>query len=299
MATPNLSRRRLLALSAACAGFGLGSAVPASAFAQTKSEPVAIVDWALLETALALGIVPRAAVELVLYREIVVEPPVPEEVVDLGLRGSINFELLATLAPERIYGSNYTAWAHDLMGAIAPVTSLPIYLDGTPPYERAEAAMRAMAADFGMEAEAERYIAETAETLDARGRRLEAHHDRPLLIINIGDAAHFRVFGEDSMYGATARRMGFDNAWGAKTSYSASAPVSIGTLADYPEAAIVIVSPIPPDAKRALPESVLWNAMPAVRAGRVATLDTINPFGALPAARRFARLLEGAMTDSA
>ncbi len=91
-------------------------------------QPVAIVDWALLETSLALGVAPLAAVELKNYRKLVIEPELPDGIVDLGLRGSINLELLASLQPKKIYGSNYSAWAHDLMEPIAPVTSLPIYV---------------------------------------------------------------------------------------------------------------------------------------------------------------------------
>jgi ABC-type Fe3+-hydroxamate transport system substrate-binding protein len=40
----------------------------------------------------------------------------------------------------------------------------------------------------------------------------------------------------------------------------------------------------------------LWKAFPAVRDGRVVTLPPVNPFGALPAARRFARVLAEAFS---
>jgi ABC-type Fe3+-hydroxamate transport system substrate-binding protein len=286
-----LTRRHLLGLAGAAAAF---AATPARS--RTR-ERIAIVDWALLETALALGVRPTAAVELVLFRQLAVEPHVPDSVVDLGLRGSINFELLATIAPDRIYGSNYSAWANPIMQMIAPVRSLPIY-EGEPPYAKAEAAMRAMADDFGMEATAHNYITGLDAELEGRQGRLEKHRERPLLIINIGDSRHFRAFGGDSMFGDAASRMGFSNAWGPRTSYSATAPIGIETLAKYPDATIVIIAPVPPDAKRVLPQSPLWNAMPAVRAGRVLTLEAINPFGGLPAARRFARLLEAAMGDA-
>jgi iron complex transport system substrate-binding protein len=52
---------------------------------------------------------------------------------------------------------------------------------------------------------------------------------------------------------------------------------------------------LPPEVRRALPDNALWNALPAVREGRVAVLDPINHFGGLPSARRFARLLGDAM----
>lgn len=279
------TRRDVLALLA-----GAASALP-FAPAWARAGGIAIVDWALLETALALGIVPQSAVELVLFREVAVEPAVPAQVVDLGLRGSINFELLATLKPRLIYGSNYSAWANDTLSRIAPVRELTIYERGEAPFAKAEAAMRVMAQDHGRQEEAERFIAETHADIAHRAERLAAHRARPLIIINLGDARHFRAFGEDSMFGDLAARMGFTNSWAGHTAYSATAPVGLEALLDHPEATVVIVSPVPPEAERILPQSALWQAMPSVSRGRVVTLAPINPFGGLPAARRFARLL--------
>ncbi|WP_343315133.1 ABC transporter substrate-binding protein [Brucella sp. BE17] len=268
----------------------------AAALETFLKKPVAIVDWALVETSLALGVAPIAAVELINYRKLVIEPPLPDGIVDLGLRGSINFELLASLQPEKIYGSNYTAWANDLMRPIAPVVSLPIYMTGKSPYAEAEVATRAMADDYDLSHKADSYIGQTADFIRQSGERIARHRQHPLLIINIGDAKHIRVFGGDSIFGVVAEMMGFSSAW-ASTSYSATAPISIETLVDYPDAIVIIISPIPPDARRALPQSTLWKAMPAVRDGRVFTLDPINPFGGLPTARRFARLLEEALRE--
>nr|WP_250157520.1 ABC transporter substrate-binding protein [Tianweitania aestuarii] len=262
-------------------------------FASARADEggIAIVDWALLETALALGLKPMAAVELVLYQKIVAEPALPDGIIDLGLRGALNFELLATLQPSLIYGSNYSAWANDTLMRMAPVREFSIYLRGQAPFEKAVAAMRGMAGDQGLQARAETYISETEHFLAATGERLARQRQRPILIINLGDARHFRAFGSDSMFGDVAARMGFVNSWATRTAYSAAAPVGLESLADHPDAIIAVVGPVPPEAARTLPQSALWRAMPAVREGRTVWLPNINPFGGLPAARRFARLL--------
>jgi len=101
------------------------------------------------------------------------------------------------------------------------------------------------------------------------------------------------------MVGAVLKRLGLANAWARQTSYSAQAPIDIVTLAESPEAAIVVVSPVPDDAKRTLPESAIWRNLPAVRAGRVMLVDPVNHFGGLPAARRLGRLLGAALTQGA
>ena len=93
---------------------------------------VAVVDWALLETTLALGVVPVAAAELRQYARVVGEPAVPEGVVDIGLRGNPNLELLSTLAPDLVVISNFYEYRRPGFERIAEVLSLPVYLAGEP-----------------------------------------------------------------------------------------------------------------------------------------------------------------------
>ena len=50
---------------------------------------LATLDWALLETLLAMDIVPVAAAELVLFREVAVEPAVPASVIDLSCSATL------------------------------------------------------------------------------------------------------------------------------------------------------------------------------------------------------------------
>src|SRR5690606_24380338 len=123
------------------------------------------------------------------------------------------------------------------------------------------------------------------------GARIAPLADYPIFAISLGDSRHFRAFGMDSMFGDVLGRLGLRNAWTDGTSYSAAAPVGIEALARVPDASIAVVGPLPPEVQRTLDENALWNALPAVREGRVAVLDPINHFGALPSASRFARLL--------
>lgn len=279
----NPTRRALLA--------GAGSLLLAPSARATARPRVAVVDWALLETLLALGHAPEAAVELKLFSRVAIEPVVPAGVADLGLRGSINFERVASLRPDLIYGSNYSGWANEMLARIAPVRELTIYVAGEKPFPKAVEAMDAIADDLGKRRQAKRYLDETRAEIEALRLELAPHTERPLLIANLGDARHFRAFGEDSMFGDVAARLGFANAWGPRTSYSATAPVGIERIAEMGDSILAIVGPVPPEARDRLPHSALWRAMPPVREGRAVTLDPINPFGGLPAARRFARLL--------
>ncbi|WP_230531516.1 iron-siderophore ABC transporter substrate-binding protein [Microvirga roseola] len=256
---------------------------------------IAVVDWALLETLLAIGAAPVAATELVQFRKIAVEPPVPPQVADLGLRGSPNYEMLLLSRPDLIVSSPWFAWAEGSLSRIAPVASYSIYEPGRPPFAPAEQVTNLLGERLGRPREAQDYVAATYREIERARQQLAAWTRRPVFLINLGDARHFRVFGPDSMFGDVLQRIGFENAWPRPTSYGAAAPIPLEALAQVPEATIVIISSTPPDAERTLADSPIWNAIPAVRAGRVVMLDPINPFGALPSARRFARLLTNAL----
>lgn len=281
-------RHMLMGMAALLAGQPL-----ARAWAQSPSTGTglrtATLDWALFETLLAIGANVVAAPELLQFREIAVEPPVPESVVDLGLRGTPNFEILRQAEPELIFSSNYYGWADPQMRSIAPIESHSIYLPGESPFALADKAMRAIGTRLSLPG---------ANTADAAQQRLEdcrkrlaASDGRPVLLANLGDSRHYRVFGADSMFGDVLTRLGRTNAWTSATNYSAMATVGLETLASMPDAWIVLIPPHPADTLVTLSKSAFWNALPAVREGRVLTLGAVDPYGGLPAAIRFANLL--------
>ena len=288
MAPP--TRRGALALLAAA-----GLVLPARA----EGLRVATVDWSVLETLLALGVPPVAAPELRQFREIAVEPEVPASVTDLGLRGTINFELLLMTRPQLIFSSSFYVGSEPRLRRIAPVETFTIYAPGLLPYEPAVAMTRSIGERLGITERAERYIAETEAELATLRDRLKPYATRPVIPVNLGDARHFRVFGDDSMFGEVLKRLGLANAWTERTSYSAMAPIGLEALVRVPEAFIVLIPPVPPGAMQALETSAFWNALPNLREGRLLRVDSINPYGGLPAARRFARLLAAALIEGA
>ncbi|MDR6872158.1 iron complex transport system substrate-binding protein [Bosea sp. BE125] len=286
------SRRQALA-----GGLALTLALPGAGRAALPRR-IATVDWSVLETLLALGVAPVAATELRQFAEIAVEPAVPAATADLGLRGTVNFEMLRLVEPELIYSSSFYAASEPQLRSIAPVESFSIYTRGGEPFAACEAMTRRIGERLGVSERAERYLAETQAEFAALRAGLPGD-GRPVIPINLGDARHFRVFGADSMFGEALARLGIANAWTQATSYSAMAPVGLEALARVPEAWIALIPPVPPEAMPVLARSAFWNALPNIRAGRLLILPSINPYGALPAARRFARQLAQALNAAA
>ena len=288
MAAKSITRRHALGLAA---GLPL---VPRIAWGATPRR-VAVVDWALLETVLALGVVPVAATELLQFRKTVVEPAVPESVSDIGLRGTPNYEALNLAEPDLILTSNYYEGLRSSLERVAETLPLSIYTPGVQPYPAAAEAALTLGRLLGREAQAQAVVSGTeAEIARLRGT-LSGIGRRPVLAINFGDARHFRAFGKDSMFGDVLRRLGVENGWAAQSSYSATAPVGIEALARFPDATVIVVPPVPADAVRTLADSALWQALPMVRENRVAVIEPVNHFGGQPAALRFARLATAAL----
>ena len=208
----------------------IGTAVASSLVGQVRakqSERIAVVDWAMFETLLALDIVPVAATELVQFRKIAIEPYVPAQVADLGLRGSPNFEMLRLSNPDLIVSSPWFTWAKDNLERIAPVASYSIYEPGRPPYAAAEKVTVALGEYLGRKLQARAYVEASALEIAQASRRVADKATRPVFLISLGDARHFRVFGADSMFGDVLQRLGFKNAWPKPTSYAAAAPIPL------------------------------------------------------------------------
>lgn len=266
-----------------------------SAAAASNGPRLAAIDWAMLETAIAIGHMPVAACELIRYRSDTPEPRIPDRVIDLGLRGSPNYELLQLSRPDLILNSPYYSHYEARLKAIAPVFTLPFYVPNEPPLPKALAALGALAEALNDPGAGARALAQTQAELDHHAGVLTPFDDRSICLVNIGDARHLRAFGYDSLFGNTLTRLGLSNAWSAQTAFSFLAPVPVERLADLPDARLVLIGQIPPEARRGLSRSVLWQALPAVKEGRVYHLPEINAFGGTPSALRFARLLAQAL----
>lgn len=274
------NRRQFLALAA------LLAARPARAAGR-----LAVIDWALLETTLALGVVPVAAAELRQYARIVSEPIMPQGVIDLGLRGNPNLELLSNLTPDLIVISNFYDYRRAGFERIAEVLSLPVYVAGEPCLPILRHSTLALGQRIGRPEQAERLV--TALDAAIADLRLARRPDgRPAMAINLGDRRHVRLFGGDTLFGGVLSAAGYRNAV-ADTRYSMTAPVGLEALAREGEAELFVIGPLPPGGTEALAGNALWQALPQVAAGRVHLLPALDHFGGLATATRFAKLIAG------
>ncbi len=295
MAIPSGFGRRAFLTAA---GMMLAAGLPLRAAASNATGPrLAAIDWAMLETAIALGHMPVGACELVRYRDDTPVPQIPQDVTDLGLRGAPNFELLQLIRPDLILTSPYYARYEGRLAQLAPVLNLPFYNPGEPPLPKIITALHQLGDAIGDPGAAQRANQQLDERLAALAQTLTPYRDRPVCLVNIGDARHMRAFGFDSLFGSTLDRLGLANGWNGKTRFSFLAPVPIEELVNMPETRLVIVGKVPLLARRSLQRSVLWRALPPVAEKRLYLLDEVNAFGGTPSALRFAELLAQALAS--
>ncbi|MBR9763480.1 MAG: ABC transporter substrate-binding protein [Rhodobacteraceae bacterium] len=291
MVRRGITRRRLLAAG----GCTLAASVVLGA---GRAPRLAAIDWAMYETAQALGHAPVAAAELIRLRRETALPPAPGTV-DLGLRGAPNLEALSLVAPDLVLSSNYYGFIEAQLERIAPVFSRDLFIPGEAPLPRVEAALTALADRIGDPAAGQGALDTYLSALQDLATRARPFTDRPVCLVQIGDARHVQVFGVDSLFGGALSRLGLANAWPEGTRFGFNAPVPIERLADVPDARIVIAGEIPLAARRDIARGALWNALPAVAGGRVIQLPNGNPFGGAPSAQRFAARLVAALEAAA
>lgn len=286
---PILPERVRLSRRACLAAWPLLIGSPQHAAAGTVPKRVVALDWSLAETMLALGAVPLAVGEAPNYRTWLSEPPLPPQVVDLGLLTEPNLELLVQLAPDLILvGDGQEAAIGRLVERIAPTVALSIYTGSEPPLPRARAVALELARLLGREEEGTALLARADDALAlARARLTPAHRARAVLVFVFSDERHGWVADGNGLFQGVLDELGLTNGWQAEPSFWGFTVIGIDGLAAVPDASLVYADFDLDHADAAL-HSPLWQALPAVRSGRTGRIPRFWYFGGLPTAVQLA-----------
>ncbi len=275
-------------------GATLAAALPRRARAAAgPPSRIAVIDYGLAQALMMIGVDPIAVMAVADWKTWVVEPALPPGTADLGATLEPNFERLAALKPDLILTTDYVALAEPTLRTIAPVERLTVYgADTGAPLPRSVEVTRRLGDITGRRAEAEAAIAAFDAEIAAIGARLRERARRPMLFAWFLDPRHLRVYGDAGLYGNVLARLGIANAWTSPGNYWGFDTVALEDLAGVGEVDFVAMEPVLPDIWPTLAVSPLWTALPFVRAGRVHVMPNALTFGTLPAALRFARLVD-------
>lgn len=261
-------------------------------------ERVVVLDWALAEQVLDLGIAPVGAPELDLYRTWVGTPPIPEGVSDVGLRTEPNLERIASLEPHVILASDLDMAQEETLGRIAPVVVFDAW---SAEHDNVAAARRiflALAGLFDREALAREKLAGMESRLDALASEIAAM-DLPAraTAIRLNDPSTVWIYGENSVPAHALARLGLGSEILLDPARWGVAQRPIEDLAAVEEGALLAIRPHMGGAEAM--EGPLWSALPAVRAGRFAEVQRVWSYGGILSVGRHAEAFRDALATLA
>ncbi|WP_430233161.1 ABC transporter substrate-binding protein [Paraburkholderia tropica] len=299
-----LDMPRAFAASGASAAYAAASAAPS---VPARAPRVVVLDWGLVETLLAMGVMPAGVAEIDSYNASVVAPAVPRGVTDVGLRLAPSLELLQQIAPDLILINSSQESQREMLERIAPVRAFAVYTDAGSPYRRSCEVTLQLGKLCKREAAAQALIDGTQHAIETARARLDrvrtSAHDAlgpaaPLYLIRFFDGRHVGVYGARSLFQDVMDALALRNAWRGPTDYWGIGVAGLEQLAGAPDAGLLYFDPLPAGVDRQLASNRLWRALPPVAGGRVAALPPFWGFGMLPSAARFAGALADALTPA-
>ncbi|PKA43610.1 ABC transporter substrate-binding protein (plasmid) [Rhizobium sullae] len=252
---------------------------------------IVCLEWTSAEMLVSLGVPPLAVADLKGYRDWVAAPALPLSTLDLGARGEPNLEVISAIRPDLIAGAYGYGIDETMYTRFAPVFSVPFYEGMSTPLAQAEAETVKLGAIVGRQDAARNLVSETMRTINDTGDALRTRPAGPIAIISMFDDRQVRVYGRGSLFQDVLDRVGLVNAWTGETSQWGFSTVGIDALTAIGNAHLISLDPIPPHIRIRIEQSSLWTNLPCVRAGNVATIPPVWPFGGLAAAARFATFI--------
>ena len=184
--------------------------------------------------------------------------------------------------------SNFYASLNSLLRPYAQVHNVDFYQAGDA-WQNVLNATRTIGQIIGKPKAVQQLLAQYEQDVQRLKTELSAFTDRPLALLQFIDTRHLRIYGENSLFGAVAKQLGFRNAYLPEVNYWGFQNIEITELAKLPpNTRFVIVKPYPANIASVLTHNTLWQHLPMTREALI--LPAVWSFGAIPSARRFAHV---------
>lgn len=263
---------------------------------ESAPQRIVVLDWAMAEQVLDLGLVPVAAPDLASYREWVGEPAMPSGVVEIGRHEAPNLDLLAELSPDVILAKDIPAQDVARLEKIAPVLVFDAFNAGHDNVAAARRIYFTLARLFGREALARQQLREMGAEIGAMAADLRLALGNKIdrvAVIRLNDKASVWVFGENSYAEVALQRLGLANALPQARSRWGAAQRPLKALAKVETGAVLAIRPHMPG--RAVFDTAIWRFMPFVRNGRFAETRPVWSYGGILSLGRHARAIHDAL----
>lgn len=264
---------------------------------ESVPERVVALNWSMAENLVELGIDPVGVADVPGYRRWVVQPELPESVVNVGKRSEPNMERIASLDPDVILLSTDQSGLADKMSRVAPVLFFDAFRKDHSNAEQAKTIFLELGRLFQREERARHQLAMLeARFIWLRGR-LRDHFGEDLpAVVSVGFASPtvVRVFGTNGMPWYVLRQLGMESAMPQPASQWGQTQKEVADLNELGrDDALLYFRPTVLAGD--LLEKPLWNALPVVEAGRVAPVEPAWVYGGAMSLRYLAENMTDAL----
>lgn len=244
------------------------------------AKRVVALNWGATEELVELGITPIGIADIRGYKTWVEKPALPQGSTDVGQRLEPNIETIISLKPDLIITGSRQLNLRDKLTRIAPV----LYFDNyradhsnakTVDHSFLEVGKAVGKAEFAIER-----LQKRDKRINELGDRLREHFVGGVpdtSLVRFVDAAHVRLYGENSMVEAALDGLGVAAAYPVSPSTWGQTQKAITDLAEIEHGAVLYIKPFPYEKRLfAMP---LWQQMPFVKAGRVGAVEPSWTYG--------------------
>lgn len=248
-------------------------------FKQPATRVVAL-NWGATEQLLELGVAPIGAADLRGYRDWVVKPGLPDNIVDVGQRGEPNVERILSLKPDLIIIGSQQRKLMDKLSQVAPVLYFDTYREDHNNAEAIDHSFIELGKALAREQQAIERLELRAERISAMKEKLLAHFGGDIpdtSLVRFVDTSHVRIYGTNSMVEAALDELGIKAAIEVPNSQWGQVQKKIIDLAVVTEGAVFYIKPFPYEKR--LFSMPLWQQMPFVKAGRAGSVEPSWTYG--------------------
>ncbi|MGJ8645902.1 MAG: iron-siderophore ABC transporter substrate-binding protein [Marinomonas colpomeniae] len=248
-------------------------------FAQPLTR-VATLDWGLTESVIELGIAPVASGDVKGYNEWVKRPAVPSETQDIGTREEPNLGKLVELKPDAILIGGNLKDLKEKLETIAPVIVFDTYQADHNNAEQADKDFMTLAKLLGKEDIAVQKLQQRDDTLKHLKTKLEQAFPNGLpkvATMRFANTTSAYVYGGNSMPQYALEALGIENAITLKNTQWGLEQKQLKFLRTVDQNFLLYFQPFHQEEQ--LNKSPLWQAMPFVQNGNVASVEATWTYG--------------------
>lgn len=256
-------------------------------------------DWSSAETLITLGAPLVGVAEKPSYNVWVDLPPIPDNIIDMGLRAQPSYELVTALQPTLLINSTFLQQFLPSIFSSIPTKEVNFNTAKGGSWDQILSSTRELGQLSGRESQATALVSQTNALLAERRQMLSSMQNRPIAMVQFIDARSVRIFGDNSLYGIVLNKLGLHNAWDKTASVWGFDTVPLTELAHLPkETMLLVIKPHPVTIHNQLLHSAIWQHLAVSEANNHRVLPSTWLFGGLPAVEHFSATVVDALVNN-